>query len=486
MDYLTLTIKELHDLYVSGATNPIEVVEQAITKIESDDNNALEAKMYESARAFALELSKKPVEKDNLLWGIPYMIKDNLSTMGVETTASSNILKGYIPLYNAEVIERLNRKNAIPIGKTTLDELAMGGSGMTGHLGRTYNPHDKSKHHMVGGSSAGSASVVACGLVPFALGSDTGDSVRKPASYAGLVGFKPTWGRISRFGLAPFTPSLDAVGYFTRSVFDSALLLETLAGHDKKDFTSSPKAVEEYTLYNASVKGVKIALIKGISNKISNPRLQTRYDYTIEELRKRGAIVEYAEIKEELLNALFSTYFVLSCAESTSNNANLDGVKFGARKEGKTYIDVIKNTRTKGFSALIKRRFIIGSYSLKQENQELLFRRAQKARRLIVEAVNKVLDDYDFIYLPSSPSIAPKFDTKSDNLNIAHLVEDNHLVIGNLAGLPSITLPVCLDGGMPIGVNLTGRPFSELDLFGVAQVLEDITGLKNLQVGGQK
>lgn len=485
MDYLTLTIQELHDKYVAGEVTPVEVIEQAIQKIELDQNNAIEAKMYEDARNMALELTKAGVDKDNLLWGVPYLIKDNISTKGVETTASSNILKGYYPLYDAEVVERLTAKKAIPVAKTTLDELAMGGSGKTGHRGLTYNPYDKTKTRMVGGSSAGSASAVASALVPFALGSDTGDSVRKPASYAGLVGFKPTWGRISRFGLAPFTPSLDAIGYFTRSVFDSALLLEVLAGRDEKDATSSFKEVEQYTSYSSNVKGVKIALLKGLSDSITNPLLQVKYDETIAKLKEKGAIVEFVEIDENLLNALFSTYFVLSCAESTSNNANLDGVKFGARKEGKTYVDVIKNTRDAGFSALIKRRFIIGSYSLKQENQELLFRRAQKARRLIVEAVNKVLEDYDFIYLPASPSIAPEFNAKSDNLNVKHLVEDNHLVIGNLAGLPSITLPVCLDNGMPLGVNLTGKPFSEKSLFGVAQAIEDITGLKNLHIGGK-
>jgi len=482
MDYTTLTIKELHALYVEGKVTPLEVVKQAIEKAKKDKTNSLEAVTFEQALEMATLLSATAVEVDNPLWGIPYFIKDNISTKGVETVASSNILKGYIPHFDAEVVARLKTKKAISLGKTTLDELAMGGSGMSGHLGRTYNPFDPKKERMIGGSSAGSASVVASGFVPFALGSDTGDSVRKPASYAGLVGFKPTWGRISRYGLFPFAPSLDAVGYFTRSVADAAILLDVLAGRDDKDLTSSFEKVEDYTKYTTSVKGIKIALIKGISDNISNPTLKEHYEQTLVELAKRGAIIEYVEIEKSLLNALFSTYFVISCAESTSNNANLDGVKFGARKEGKTYIDVIKNTRTAGFSALIKRRFILGSYSLKQENQELLFRRAQKARRLIVEAVNKVLTTHDFIYSPAAPGVAPLFDKKSDNLNIAHLIEDNHLVIGNFAGLPSITIPVCLDNGLPIGVNLTGRAFSEKALFGFAAAIEDITGLKNLQV----
>ncbi len=486
MDYTTLTIQQLHDMYVSGKVTPLTVVEQVIEKAKNDNNNAFEALMFEQAIAQAKTLSSTPPEKDNLLWGVPYFIKDNFSTKGVETTASSNILKGYIPHFDAEVICRLQSHHAIAIGKTTLDELAMGGTGMSGHLGRTFNPYDPSHTRMIGGSSAGSASVVAAGLVPFSLGSDTGDSVRKPASYAGLVGFKPTWGRISRYGLSPFTPSLDTVGYFTRSVFDAALLLNVLAGRDDKDFTSAFQEVDDYTRYTESVKGVKIALLKGVSDRIKNPTLKAAYDATIANLKKQGAIVEYVAIDQHLMNALFSTYFVISCAESTSNNANLDGVKFGARQDGKTYVDVIKNTRTAGFSALIKRRFILGSYSLKQENQELLFRRAQKARRLIVEAVNNVLNDYDLIYLPAAPGIAPLFDQKSDNLNIEHLVEDNHLVIANLAGLPSVTLPICQDGGMPIGVNLTGRAFAETKLLGVAAALETMIGLKNLHAGDEK
>jgi len=486
MDYTALSIKEIHDLYLSGKVTPLQVVEQAIAKAQKDTNNALEKTTFAEALKQAKDLSNSPVEKDNLLWGIPYFIKDNISTKGVETTASSNILKGYIPLFNAEVITRLNNKKAISLGKTTLDELAMGGSGMSGHLGYTFNPYDETHKRRVGGSSAGSAAVVAAGIVPFALGSDTGDSVRKPASYAGLVGFKPTWGRISRFGLFPFTPSLDAIGYFTRSVFDAALLLEVLAGRDEKDFTSSLKEVNDYTKYRAGVGGVKIALIKGISDKITNKTLLEAYEKSLKELKNRGAIIEYVNIDQVLINAIFSTYFVLSCAESTSNNANLDGVKFGLRQAGETYLDVIKNTRTKGFSPLIKRRFIIGAYSLKQENQELLFKRAQKARRLIVDEVNKVLSKYDVIYLPAAPGIAPEFNQKADNLNIEHLVADNHLAIANLAGLPSITLPLCLDNDLPIGVNLTGRAFAEKQLFAIAAVVEEITGLKGLQVGSKK
>lgn len=485
MDYTLLTIQELHDCYVKGEVTPLEVVNQAIKKIKKDNNNAFEALMLKQAIELATKLSHEKVEVDNLLWGIPYFIKDNYSTTGVETTASSNILKGYIPLYDAEIITRLHQSKAIPLGKTTLDELAMGGSGKSGHKGRTFNPYDPSHQRMVGGSSAGSASVVASGIVPFAIGSDTGDSVRKPASYANLVGFKPTWGRISRHGLFPFAPSLDTVGYFTRSVYDAAVLLNILAGRDDKDFTSSHHPVEQYDQFNTNIQGVKIALVKGISDRISNQVLAKQYQHSIEALKKRGAIIHYVEVDQNLLNALFSTYFVLSCAEATSNNANLDGVKFGARKAGKTYIDVIKNTRTAGFSPLIKRRFILGSYSLKQENQELLFRRAQKARRLIVEAVNHILKDDDFIYLPASPSVAPLFDQKSDNLNVAHLVEDNHLVIGNLAGLPSITIPACFDQGLPIGVNLMGRAFSEKALLGVASVIEEINGIKNVVAGGQ-
>ena len=272
MNYLDLSIREIHQALVEKKTTPLELVEEALRRAKANKDNAFEMLCEEEAIAFAKSLGEP--EEDNLLWGIPYCSKDNFSTKGKETTASSNILVGYVPLFDATVIEKLNAKKAIMIGKTTLDELAMGGTGTTGHKGITYNPYDPSHKRMCGGSSCGSAAVVSAGIVPFALGSDTGDSVRKPASYTGLVGMKPTWGRISRYGLFPFAPSLDHVGFFTRYVEDSAILLGTLSGRDDRDSTSSFKPVEDYVPVSSSLKGTKIAIIKEIVDSIKDEKLR--------------------------------------------------------------------------------------------------------------------------------------------------------------------------------------------------------------------
>lgn len=478
MDILDQTIVEIHQALVEKKVTPLQLVEEAIRRMKENSDNALEATMEEQARQRAMELQEPEV--DNVLWGIPFAIKDNFSTKGVLTTASSNILADYVPCFDATVVEKLLAAHAIPICKTTMDELAMGGSGTTGRKGVTTNPWDKKKERFVGGSSCGSAALVADGVVPFALGSDTGDSVRKPASLAGLVGMKPTWGRISRFGLFPFAPSLDHVAYFTRSVEDSAYLLDFLAGKDEKDATSSSKEVDVYESdLHASIQGKRIAVIEEILQSVSSLEVKEAFQKSCDALKEEGAIVEHVHMDEKLLKALYPTYMVISCAEATSNNANLDGIKFGIREEGETYVDLMKNTRTKGFSELIKRRFVIGSFCLMRENQEDLFLRAQKVRHLVVDKIQEILKDYDAIYLPAAPDIAPKFQNtkQADRLSSEYLIADNHLCIANFAGLPSITLPIGMKEGMPFGANLTGRIFEEKKLFQIAKKVEEHTGL---------
>ncbi len=485
MSYLDLSISEIHEALVKGETTPLELTKEAIARAKSDNNNAFETICEKEALEFAENL--KEVETDNVFWGIPFLAKDNFSTKGIETTASSNILNGYVPLFDAHVIKALKDKKAVLIGKTTLDELAMGGTGTTGHKGMTYNPYDESKTRLVGGSSCGSAAAVAASIVPFALGSDTGDSVRKPASYAGLVGFKPTWSRISRFGLFPFAPSLDHVAYFTRNVKDAALALEVLAGRCEKDSTSSLKPVEQYSKHlNDSISGKKVAVLKEITDSITDSKIIEKFDKSVEALRNAGAIVDYVEFGRESLASLYATYMVISCAEATSNNANLDGIKFGPYYEGKSYQEVMYQARTKGFSELIKRRFVIGSYCLMKENQEELFLAAQRNRAKIVKRTNDILANYDFIYVPAAPSVAPKKDAKSDKLSDEYLIADNHLALGNFAGLPSITIPLFLENGLPVGVNVMGRAFEESAVLSMAAALENITGLNGLSVKNKK
>ena len=479
MNYLDLTIEEMHQALVDKKVTPLELTLEAIKRAKEDNNNAFETILEKEAIEIASNL-KEP-EANNIFWGIPVGIKDNFSTKGILTTGSSEILRDYVPVFNATVVQKLLDAHAVPIAKTTLDELAMGGTGTTGHKGITYNPYDPSHTRLVGGSSCGSTAMVSNAIVPFALGSDTGDSVRKPASFAGLVGFKPTWGRISRFGLFPFAPSLDHVAYFTRSVDDSALALSLLAGRDNNDATSSTKPVENYIEnINKSIQGKKIAVLHEVIDSIDDKDVLKAFDETIEELKKQGATIEVVDFGVKLLESIYPTYMVISCAEATSNNANLDGVKFGPRYEADTYTDVMIKSRTNGFGELIRRRFIIGSFALMRENQNDLFLRAQKARRLIVNRTNEILRDYDFIYVPAAPNIAPKISDSSDRLSNNYLIADNILVLGNFAGLPSITLPIGKKENMPFGANVMGRAFEEANVFNIAKAIENITGLRNM------
>jgi aspartyl-tRNA(Asn)/glutamyl-tRNA(Gln) amidotransferase subunit A len=483
MHWLDRTILDIHQALVKREVTPLQLVEEALKRAKADTLNTFE-KMTE---AIAIQQAKALTtpEVNNPFWGIPFVIKDNFSTKGIETTAGSNILNGYIPLYDATVYVKLLKAKAILIGKTTLDELAMGGTGMTGHKGYQYNPFDPSKTRQIGGSSSGSAAAVSSGMVPFSLGSDTGDSVRKPASYAGLVGFKPTWGRISRFGLFPFAPSLDHVAYFTRSVEDAAVLTNILSGEDGNDATSSKQPLPVYQ-FSKTIKGKKIAVIQEVMDSIQNPLIKERFQQTLQALKQAGAQVDFVHYPLPLLQAIYPTYMTISCAEATSNNANLDGLKFGPGYQGKTYQDVMMQARTEGFSELIKRRFVIGSFVLMKENQQDLFLRAQRVRRMMVEALEKIYRAYDVIYLPAAPTIAPKFTDSSDRLSSQYLIADSHLALGNFAGLPSVTIPLGFEQGMPFGGNIMGRAFEESTTLEVAYVIEHFTGLKNLSINTRK
>lgn len=485
MNYFDLSIEELHKAILKNEVTPKQLVIESIKLAKEDNNNAFEYISEKEALEQVEILDEK--DKNNLLWGIPFVMKDNFSTKDIPTTASSDILNGYIPVFSSEVYLRLRKQGAILIGKTTLDELAMGGSGTTGHKGKTYNPYDPTHTHQIGGSSCGSAACCASGIVPLAIGSDTGDSVRKPASYGGLVGFKPTWGRISRYGLFPFAPSLDHVAYFTRSVKDSASILTLLAGRDDKDSTSSNEPVIDYSLaIDANIKGKRVAVIQEILDTITDSTIKATYLKTLTNLESEGATIDYVHMDMALLNAIYPAYIVISCAEATSNNANLDGIKFGQRVKADDYESIVFNSRTKGFSELIKRRFVIGSYSLLKENQQDTFIKAQKVRRLIVNAVNDILKDNDCIYLPASPTTAPCFDANSDRLSPEYLVADNYLAIANFGGLPSITLPIGFKDGFPFGGNITCKKFDEANMFSLASALENKTGLKNLSTKGGK
>lgn len=460
-----------------------ELDNKNVTSFELFEEAVSKAKKYQDEyNSFVTIMNEKEEEgSDSVLSGIPYALKDNISTKGILTTGSSNILKDYVPLYDATVYKKLKEAGAVLMGKTVLDELAMGGTGTTGHTGVVRNPWDSKR--MIGGSSAGSAAAVALGIVPFAIGSDTGDSIRKPAAYGGVVGYKPTYGRISRYGLFAFASSLDHVGVFARSVRDVSYVMDIVKGYDEKDMTSLPDEDVSYVKeLDNDVKGRKLFYIKEaieIDNGSEELRLiLDNFRQTVNKCKEIGIEVEEVSFRKDLLEAIYPAYMCISCAEATSNNSNLTGIPFGSRVDGKNINDIMMKTRTEGFSELIKRRFVMGSYILQKENQEKLFLNAGRVRRLIVDKMNELFKEYDGLIMPTSGNIAPILGETSDRLSDEYLILGNHLVIGNFGGFPSISIPSGFVNDMPVSVNITGRAREDALVLNMANKLEEVLGYK--------
>ena len=479
MKYMNLSIEKLHELLKNKEVTSKELIEESLK---------LSHEVQEKYNAFVtiLEDAKEMPVTENLLSGIPCGVKDNYSTKGVLSTGSSNTLKNYIPFFDATAYERLKNAGAIMVNKTVMDEFGMGGTGTTGHTGVVRNPWDRTR--MCAGSSAGSACAVAAGVYPYATGSDTGDSIRKPAAYCGIVGYKPTYGMISRYGLFPFASSLDHLGVLTRSVKDAAIVVDNMKGIDKKDMTSWDSSQIDLTnSLTGDIKGQKLCYIKEICD-IANYKkpseeltkhLENFMD-KIELIRKNGIQVDEVSVDKTLLNAIASTYVIISCAEATSNMANLTGLTFGIRGEGNDYMEMIKDYRTKGFSPLIKRRFIIGSYVLHRENQENYFKNAQRVRRLLVNEWKKIFEEYDAIVLPVGTGAAKKLESDSlESLTEETKVLEEHLQVGNFGGFPSITIPDGFIENLPVGLNITGNCKNDAKVLNIAYAIESLMSYKN-------
>ncbi len=420
------------------------------------------------------------MDPDLPLYGIPVILKDNVNTKGVLTTASSRILSNYIPVYDAAICEKLKAAGAIIIAKASMDELGMGGTNLSAYTGPVHNPYDPSR--ISGGSSGGSAVLCAAGVSPLTIGTDTGDSIRKPASYNGVIGVKPTYGRISRYGIIPYASSLDHVGYFTTSIHDAALALTVLAGRDDRDMTSSYQAVPQYDqLLNSDVSGKRIAIIDNVQDAVKEDAITQNFNECIAKLAQRGAVIEHVHLNDDLLSVLLPTYYIIANAEATANHSNLDGIRFGVREDGDSVEEVMIHSRTKGFSSNIRKRFVIGSYSLFVENQDKLFRKAQKVRRLLVAELKKVLDNYDITITSAAPTIAPHpEDSVDEALSDSYLIAENHMIMGNFSGYPSISVPSGFVNGMPIGIHMMAKPFDEQTLFNIGLAIEEETGLKGM------
>jgi aspartyl-tRNA(Asn)/glutamyl-tRNA(Gln) amidotransferase subunit A len=428
---------------------------------------------------------KEQVEKLNQLspdlpfYGVPVILKDLVNMKDTRTTGSSGILDNYISPYDATITQKLKQAGAIIIGKSSCDTFGMGGTNMTAWTGPVANPYDLTR--MSGGSSGGSAVLVASGVVPMAIGTDTGDSIRKPASFNNIVGLKPTYGRISRYGVIPYASSLDHVGVFTRNVKDAALSLEVLAGRDDKDMTSSYQLVEKYSeLLTGNLEGKRIGIIQNVIDSIHNQETLDEFKALCQKLESKGAILTSIRLNDDLMHAFLPTYYIIANAEATANHSNLDSLRFGVLKEGQTMDESMILSRTAGFGKLLKKRFVIGSYALFTENQEEVFRKAQKVRRLIVEDIKRVLSEVDVIMAPASGQGAPKFDDASvDQLSSEYLIAENYMALANFSGYPSITIPMGFVEGLPVGVNLTAYAFEETKLLDIAYGIENTTGLAN-------
>ena len=467
------SIKEIHEALVSGKVTSGKLVEEALRKSHEVEDK------YNAFVTILDDAEAKEVS-ESLVSGIPFGVKDNYSTKDVLSTGSSNTLKNYVPFYTATVVQRLMDAGAIMVNKTALDEFGMGGTGTTPHTGAVLNPWDQTR--MCAGSSAGSACAVASGVYPFALGSDTGDSIRKPAAYCGIVGYKPTYGMLSRYGLFPFASSLDHCGILTRSVEDAAIVTDIMKGIDDHDMTSWDSShIHLQEALTGDIEGKKLFYIKEICDIHNYPNASetlkehlNNFFKTLELLKTKGVTVEEVSIDSKLLNAIASVYVVISCAEATSNMSNLTGIIFGPRSNKTDVFEMMKEHRTLGFSPLIKRRFIIGSYVLQKENQERYFKNAQRVRRLIVDKMKELFRKYDALILPVSSGPAKKLDEDKDVIDAGTNVLEEHLQIGNFGGFPSITIPNGFIETLPVGINITGNCYDDENVLNIAYTLESL------------
>jgi len=472
-NYLDLSIKEIHELLVSKKITPVDLVEECYRRIEENsDLNSFITLNKTEAIEYARKLSLEEVEVDNLLWGIPISIKDNISTKGIRTTCASKMLENYVPIYDATVIEKVKNAKMIIIGKTNMDEFAMGSTSRTSYFGAPKNPVNKLK--ITGGSSGGSASCVGANLVPLSLGSDTGGSVRQPASYTGIVGMKPTYGRVSRYGLIAYGSSLDQIGPMTRNVYENALLLNSIVGKDIKDLTSVNIDKEDFTrLIGKDINGMKIAIPNYFVSDIVSPVILEKLNHVVDVLRENGAVVDYVDIKH--LDHVVTLYQIIAMGEASSNLARFDGVKFGFRASSSDSVeDMYLNTRCDGFGDEVKRRIMVGSYLLSGKNAKIYYDKALMIRNAIKLEFDRIFSEYDFVFGPTTTTVAYNLDENLDDPSKSFM--DDVLVIPvNMAGLPGISIPMGTDqDNMPIGLHIIGNRFEEAKMYQISAFLEEI------------
>lgn len=483
MKYLNKKIEEINKLLKEKKIKPIDLVNEAFENIENNKElNAYITLNKEEAIKKAHELENKEV--DNILFGLPIAVKDNIVTKNLKTTCASHILDNFIPIYDATVVEKINSKNMIIIGKTNMDEFAMGSSSRTSYFGAPKNPWNKNK--ISGGSSGGSATTIAARDVLFALGSDTGGSIRQPASYTGIVGMKPTYGRISRYGLVAFASSLDQIGPMTKNVYENAVLLNALVGKDEKDLTSVNKEEEDFTKFiGEDINGMKIGVPNFFMSDIVSAEIRNKVKEIIELLKSKGATVDYIDI--DYVENSVTLYQIIAMGEAASNLARFDGIRYGhSVEEPKDINDVYYKTRQEGFGEEVKRRIMVGSYLLSGENARTYYDKALSIRDDMRKSFKNKFKEYDLIIGPTTTTTAYNLDDPMDDPSKSFM--DDVLVIPvNMAGLPGLNLPIGFDkDGMPIGMQIIGNSFEEAKIYKLASYIEKELKLDLEPNGGEK
>lgn len=472
MDMTKTTLKKLREILDSKAVSVKELYEECYKCTDKDEERigAFITLTPEQAEKDAEKAQKRiDAGEAGFLTGIPLAIKDNICTDGIRTTCASKMLENFVPPYNATVIEKLREQDYVLIGKTNMDEFAMGGATQTSYFKRTRNP--KNTDCVPGGSSGGSAAAVSAGFVPAALGSDTGGSIRQPASFCGVTGIKPTYGRVSRYGLVAFGSSLDQIGPIANTAADCGEILNVISGHDVRDATSAKLPPEDFNAKTGrSIKGIKIALPKEFYGEAVDTEVKEAVMNAAKTLEKQGAVLVSCEMPS--LKYGIPAYYLIACAEAASNLSRYDGIKYGLRGEGKNYREMILDSRNRGFGDEVKRRILLGNYALSSGYFDAYYRKACALRQRIIAEYNTIFDTADAVLTPTAPSAAYKIGS-NDTDPVKMYTADILTVPVNIAGLPGISVNCGSSAeGLPIGMSIAGRKFDESTLLQLADAFE--------------
>ncbi len=474
MTFNNKTIDELHDLLVKKEISAVELTKATLEDIKSREGavDAFLTITEDAALAQAAALDEKGIDADNVMAGIPLAVKDNISTKGILTTVASKMLYNYEPIFDATSVSQAYAKDMIIVGKTNMDEFAMGGSNENSAFKPTKNAWDQTK--VPGGSSGGSAAAVAAGQVRLSLGSDTGGSIRQPAAFNGIVGMKPTYGTVSRFGLIAFGSSLDQIGPFSQTVKENAQLLNVISGHDVKDATSTINEIADFTSkIGQDIKGMKIALPKEYMGEGIDPQVKETILKAAKHLESLGAIIEEVSLPHSKYGV--AVYYIIASSEASSNLQRFDGIRYGFRAEDATNLDEIYvKTRSQGFGEEVKRRIMLGTFSLSSGYYDAYFKKAGQVRTLIIQDFEKVFADYDLILGPTAPTVAFGLDTLNHD-PVAMYLADLLTIPVNLAGLPGLSIPAGFVEGLPVGLQLIGPKYSEETIYQVVAAFEATT-----------